>query len=83
MQKQEFKAFNRLSDKKLHFACEELELSWEPIQVKNFRKMWKKGISLKTIAEELQRDIDECAILVIDQARRGRIEQRQNGIWGG
>lgn len=68
---------------KVYIACEDLNFDWEPKQVKQFITMWNDGESLETISNYFKRDIDECAILVIDQAREGKLRKRKNGIWGG
>ena len=49
----------------------------------NVRKMWQAGAHIEDIAEAVDRDCDEVAVLLIDLARRGKIQRRRLGIYGG
>ena len=51
-------------------------------EVERFRRYWAAGRSVQEIGEQLERDPDEVALLVMDQARRGAIEKRPGGAWG-
>ena len=62
---------------------EDLSFEWTAEQISNFRAMWEAGISLPDIAAKLGRDADEVALLVMHEARQGRIEPREGGWAGG
>ncbi|KAA0941601.1 hypothetical protein FQ087_20810 [Sporosarcina sp. ANT_H38] len=47
-----------------------------------FRAMWVANMSLDSIAEELGRKPLEIGLLIIEQAELGKIEARQQGIFG-
>ncbi|WP_211750434.1 helix-turn-helix domain-containing protein [Paenibacillus sp. Marseille-Q4541] len=66
----------------IYLACDELDFTWGVDEIYQFEDMWKQGKNINCIAEELKRDPDELAILAIDRARQGRIEQRQGGLLG-
>lgn len=65
-----------------YIALIDLDFGFSQEELKIFRSMWKVGESVFAIAEELERDPDEIAILVMDQARKGRIKQRPRGVFG-
>lgn len=48
-----------------------------------FRELWNDGENIEEIAEQLKRKPFEVALMVMEQAERGRIEQRSNGLFGG
>lgn len=50
---------------------------WEPAQVRRMIRLWDAGVPIYHMAELLSRDPDEVAVLVIDLARRGIIEERR------
>ncbi|OYD58447.1 hypothetical protein CGZ90_00670 [Fictibacillus aquaticus] len=61
-------------------ACEDMNLRFAAYEVKFLDKMWKAGWSLKVIAERLNRDPDEMAVLLICRARKGKVKPRESGI---
>jgi len=66
----------------LYIACADMDFSWYRDEVKQFRQWWREGVSLDEMAERLNRDVDEVAILVIDQKRKRKIKNRPGGLWG-
>ncbi len=50
---------------------------WEPADVRKFIRMWDAGVPIYTIAQLLDRDPDEVAVLIIDLVRRGIIGERR------
>lgn len=67
----------------LYLALEGLDFVWSLAEVSEFRQMWRKGFSIYEIAEYFQReDVDEVALLVMCQMRKGRIRQRKGGLFG-
>lgn len=67
----------------LHIALADLDFSWYPHEVLKVQKMWQTGAHIEDIAEAVNRNCDEVAILLIDLARRGKIQRRRLGIYGG
>jgi hypothetical protein len=72
----------RWSKDKPYEACADLNRSWYPDEITRFIKMWNAGDCITLIAEELRKDVDEVALLIIDQKRKGRIEDRPGGAFG-
>ena len=66
----------------IHIACEELNFTWREPQLITFREMWAEGWDVRVIARRLGRKPEEVAILVMDQARTGKIKKRPTGIFG-
>ena len=64
---------------RLHIALADLDFSW----YLKVRKMWQTGAHIEDIAEAVDRDCDEVAVLLIDLARDGKIQRRRLGIYGG
>ena len=62
-------------------ALEELDFTWDLDEVKEFKKLWKRGADFRLIAEHFNRDPDEVAILIMDLARRGKIKPRGMGLF--
>ena len=82
-------AFSRKNDSRkmrpreeLYIALSELDFSWYPGEVEQVARLWRKGLHIAEIAERMERDIDEVAILIMDLARRGIVEPRKNGAMG-
>jgi hypothetical protein len=66
---------------KIYVLLEEFHLEWKTTDILEFQELWHKGFSLRWIANYFGRDIDEMAVVVIDQARRGYIPCRSRGIF--
>lgn len=47
------------------------------------RNLWNEGQHIEDIAGEMKRKPFEVALMVLEQAERGRIEPRSDGIFGG
>lgn len=62
--------------------CEHYDFCWDRKEVQRFREMWEAGISLKEIAAELGRHINEVFILALDQSENGKVESRPGGVFG-
>lgn len=71
------------SRKSLHVALENLNFLWDEAIINQVKEMWRDGVSLEDIAEKVNRDPDEVAILLIDQRRKNKIKLRTLGLWGG
>lgn len=59
-----------------------LDFQWDTKDIKKVNRLWKKGTALIDIAESVKRSPEETFLLLMDQARKGKIEQRENYIWG-
>ena len=66
----------------LYIALSELDFSWYPGEVEQVAQLWREGLPVADIAEKMERDVDEVAILIMDLARRGVIRRRKNGALG-
>lgn len=70
------------SRRKIYTALEDLNFVWDEQDVVRFDAMWKSGQSIAEIAHELQRDIDDVAVLAMDRNRRYAIRPRLGGVFG-
>lgn len=64
-------------------ALEENKFIWLESELTSFRKMWKRGDDIGFIAQCLGCVKVDIVILVIDQAGKGFILPRENGLYGG
>lgn len=64
----------------MYIALEEINFTWEHSEVRTFCKLWRAGHSLENIAKYLKRDMDEVAVLLMDQIRENKIKPRPHGI---
>lgn len=67
----------------IYVACESLDFVWDEREVTRFDRMWNKGKSIGEIAKDLDRDINEVAILAMDRRIMGKIKLRSGGVLGG
>lgn len=58
----------------IYIACEEMDFTWTKEKLQEFSKLWKKGLGLMEIAEHLDRDPDEVAMLIMDHGRLNKIK---------
>ena len=66
-----------------YIALLDLNFGWRPQDVKRVKDAWRAGKPLDEIARMIRRDADEVAILLMDLARKGEIEPRPRGVYGG
>lgn len=59
-----------------------LDFQWDTKEITKVNRLWKKGTALIDIAESVKRSPEETFLLLMDQARKGKIQQRENYIWG-
>lgn len=69
-------------DDKLYVALLELDFTWYPSEVEKVKQDYNDDIPLSDIANELKRDPDEVAILIMDLSRQGLIKRRKSGAYG-
>ena len=60
----------------------DVDFIWEKSDITNVIRLWKNNRSLKYIAKEMEREIDEVFLLLLHLARQNRIEKRNSYIWG-
>lgn len=65
-----------------YIACEDFDFTWDRTEVARFRELWRSGVSIVDIAEELGRHQVEVGILAFDQAELTRINPRVGGMLG-
>ena len=70
------------SSEKIHIAMEDANFKWTHKQVKDFRYLWRSGMSIVHIADYFKRPQEEVVVLLLDQALRGRVKKRRNGLLG-
>lgn len=59
-----------------------LDFQWDTKEITKVNRLWEKGTALIDIAESVKRSPEETFLLLMDQARKGKIKQRENYIWG-
>lgn len=61
---------------------DDIDMDWTytDTQVSAFRKMWQQDAGIGDIATELGWEPTKVALMVIDQAEKGLIEQRRLGL---
>ncbi|MDD5487070.1 MAG: hypothetical protein PHW65_05910 [Dehalococcoidales bacterium] len=63
--------------------CEHLDFGWSKRHLPEFRKDWKRGLSLEEMADKYGRRWEEVLLLIIDQLEKDAIRNRPGGIFGG
>lgn len=68
----------------VYIALEDLPINffWTPKEVGWFDQLWKEGWSITYIAETLERNPIDVALLIMDRNYKKKIKPRKNGIWG-
>ncbi len=69
----------KLRPSELYIACMDMDFSWYPAEVDRAISLYNAGASLVELAQGLDRDGDETFILLLDLARRGKIQAREGG----
>ena len=65
-----------------YIALEDLNFDWALKDIQKFDHLWNEGKSLQEIARILKRPQDEIVVIILDRARKGKIQKRKNGIFG-
>ncbi|MEC1268973.1 hypothetical protein P9C27_10550 [Bacillus vallismortis] len=71
-----------VQDSPVYIPFIEKNFVWNDWEIKRFRDMWEADDSIIWISKQLNRDIDEVLFLIIDQAGKGFIDPRKNGLLG-
>lgn len=66
----------------LVIALDDLDLSFTKAEIGAVLDFWGEGVHIADIAEELNRDQDEIAVLIMHLARKGKIQNRKRGVLG-
>lgn len=66
----------------LHIALEDMDFTWYADEVGQVARWWAEGLPLEAMAARLGREMDEVGILLIDLGRRGKIRERDGGVYG-
>lgn len=61
---------------------DELNFEWDTADIQKVLILWHEGAGLKKIAEFVGRSTEETFLLLMDQAMKGKIKERENYIWG-
>jgi len=71
---------NRLQ---VYVALEDVNFIWcERTEIPVVEKMWTEGAPIWEIAERVERDVDEVALLIMDRVREGCLRPRPGGAFG-
>lgn len=70
------------AQERTHMLLDDLDIDWTftTSEVKRFREMWRADASIGDIAKELDWAPLKVGLMIIDQAEKGLIEQRDNGL---
>ena len=60
----------------VYIACADWNFAWLPEELAEFKRLWRQGVKLPELAEQLGRPDYEIALLVMDLAERGEIGGR-------
>jgi hypothetical protein len=63
-------------------ALADYNFKWSDLELRVFRKLWRRGFDIGFIAERLDRHSIEIMVLIMDQGERGYINSREGGIMG-
>ncbi|GKV55991.1 hypothetical protein NCCP2222_19380 [Sporosarcina sp. NCCP-2222] len=55
---------------------------WSKDEIIEFRKLWRAGVDVESIAEKLNTNSNSIALLVMDQAMTDVIKPRPGGLFG-
>ncbi|MHB0802749.1 helix-turn-helix domain-containing protein [Bacillus thuringiensis] len=72
--------YGKSERRNLYIALEELDMLWDEDDVWQVKEAWDNNESVFAIAKKMERDPDEVAVLLMDLARKGRIEKRVTGL---
>ena len=66
----------------VEIILDDIEFAWSKKQIAKVIQMWRNGRTLSYMQKELKRDPDEIFLLLFHLSRNGKIENRENYIWG-
>lgn len=59
-----------------------LNLLFSEEELRDFKELWKAGISVENIAKKMKRRPSEIILLIFDHAERNLIKTRHQGVYG-
>lgn len=68
--------------RKIYTVLEELNFHWDYEEIKEFKEMWNKGVSIFKMIEHFGRTEEEIALLILDRGMKNEIKQRKGGLFG-
>lgn len=61
---------------------DDMNFEWDTKDINKALILWHEGAHIKSIAEFVGRSCEETFLLLMDQAKKGNIKERENYIWG-
>lgn len=61
----------------MEIILEDAKFMWSKKELKYFKALWEQGLGIYEIAEWMNEDPDDIALLVIDQAQKEIIQRRK------
>lgn len=72
----------KLRPTELYIALDNLDFSWYPSEIPEVIRAWETGMHIADIASALDRSINEVFLLLLDLASKGKIKEREGGVFG-
>ena len=69
-------------EKELYFALDTLDLSFFQCEIEEISQLWDEGYHIADIADCTDREVEEVAVLIMDLARKNKVEKREGGVFG-
>lgn len=60
----------------------DMDFAWQNEDIETVQTMWQEGYSIEKISERVKREVDEVFLLLLHLARKRKIKERPNDIWG-
>ena len=60
----------------MEIILEDAKFMWSKKELKHFKALWEQGLDIYEIAEWMNEEPDDIALLVIDQAQKEIIQRR-------
>lgn len=76
------KSKTKLRPAELYITLSELDFTWFPDEVNQAIEDWESGMHISDIAKAFRRTDAEVFLLLLDMASKGKIKQREGGIFG-
>lgn len=61
----------------MEIILEDAKFMWSKKELKRFKLLWEQGLGIYEIAEWMNEEPDDIALLVIDQAQKEIIKRRK------
>lgn len=75
---------SKLRPKELYIALDNLDIdfTWYPDEVDHVIQAWESGMHIADIAAAFRRTDTEVFLLLLDLANKGKIDEREGGVFG-